>query len=186
MMPRIMRRILQGFFVLLFLTGTAASAAAEGSPLYETLSRRSEVKIYVAATTDVSEKKELNAAALKEAVEKALAARKSIHFKVVPAEADADLAVDTEVKGFHFSETDPVDMLVGVGAAAMDAATIDHFAAAEAAFTVREVKPAKTLWKDTLRASVTDHTMTEPESRQKISERLGEMLMREAFGKKKK
>ena len=184
-MMLLMDRALKTFFILPFLLGSAALASAETPSLYESLSRKSEVKITVATTTDISEKKELDPAVLKDAIEKALTARKSIHFKVVPADA-AELAIDTEVKGFHFSETDPVDMLVGVGGTAMDAATIDHFAASEATFTVRDVKAGTTLWKDTLRASVTHHTMTEAESRQKVSERLAEMLMRAAFGKKKK
>lgn len=186
MMPRIMRRATPIVLVLSLSLLHAAFAAANDSSLYESLSRRSEVKVFVSQPTDVSEKKDLDAAVLKQAIENALGSRKSIHFKAVSAEAEADLAIDTESKGFMFAETDPVDMLVGVGAAAMDAATIDHYGAAEATVTVRDVKKKDTLWKDNVRASVTDHTMTELESRKKVSDKLAEMLMRQAFGKKKK
>ena len=180
-----MRRILYPLFVLSFCLLNASPAAADNS-LYETFSRRSEVKVFVSTPTDVSEKKALDPAVLKASIEKALKDRKSIHFKTDAAESEADLAIDAEVKGFLFSESDPVDMLVGVGAAAMDAATIDHYAAAEAMFTVRDVKGGKVLWKEEVRATVTDHTMTEAESLQKISDHLAEQLMRKAFGKKKK
>ena len=89
-----------------------------------------------ASPTDISEKKALEPAVLKQAVEKALQGRKSIHFSVVPTEAEAELTIDTEVNGFTFSETDPVDMLVGVGAAALDAATIDLRATIHAAWAL--------------------------------------------------
>jgi hypothetical protein len=104
---------------------------------------------------------------------------------VVPSEAEADLALDVEVQGFVFSETDPVDMLAGPAMIAMDAATIDHFAAADALFTLRDVRQPKVLWRQKLHGSVTDHTMTVGESKKKVSDKLGQMLMREAFGRKK-
>jgi hypothetical protein len=181
-----MRHTYNSLLLLAFCALTAATAAAEGASLYESLSRKSEVKIFVSEPKDISEKKALEPSMVKQAVEKALEGRKSIRFKVVPSEAEAELAVDAELKGFLFSETDPIDMLVGVGAAAMDAATQDHYGATEALFTVRDAKNTKVLWKGEVRGSVTDHTMTEPESRQKVSEKLAEQLMREAFGKKKR
>ena len=184
MMPRIMRRSLGLFLFSILLSGGTGDAGTDS--LYETYSRRAEVKVFVSIPTDTSDKKALDPAVLKAALEKSFSERKSIHFHPVPSEADADLALDAETQGFIFSESDPVDMLIGVEAAAMDAATVDHFAAADVLFTVREAKGQKVLWKEKLHASVTDHTMTEAESKDKIAGRLGEVLMREAFGKKKR
>ena len=180
-----MRNRLPVFFALFFVLFSVIPAFAEVNPLYERLSRRPEVKVFVAPPTDISEKKALDPAAVKSALEKAFTERKSIHFKVVPTAEEAEYALDTEVKGFMFTEIDPVDMLVGVGAAALDAATQDHYGATEATFTLRDTKADKTIWKDTLRASVTEHTMTEAESHGRVAEKLGEMLMRTTFGKKK-
>lgn len=160
-------------------------AAAGSVSLYDSLRRRFEIAVFVQTPTDGSGKAALDPALLKPALEKAFRERKSLHFKVVSTEAEADLTVDTQIEGFLFSETDPVDMLVGVGAAAMDAAVQDHFASVEATFIICDVKTKQILWKDKLGASVTDHTMTEVESKDKISEKLGVMLMRAAFGKKK-
>ena len=181
-----MNRVLKVFLILLFGVSGPALAATDGVSLYETLSRRPEVKVYVALPTDVSERKVLDADVLKRVIEKALQGRKSIHFKVVTEESQAELALDTEVKGFLFTENDPVDMLIGVGVAAMDAAVQDHYAAADALFTVRDTKAGKVLWKDEVRATVTHHTMTEIESYRRVSENLAEQLMRKAFGKKKR
>jgi hypothetical protein len=186
MMPGIMRYALCGFLLSVFLFTGPGPAFAQADSLYETLTRRSEVKVFVWPPSDVSEKKGLDPAVLKEALEKSFSGRKSIHFRTVASASEAELALETQINGFLFSETDPVDMLIGVGAAALDAATQDHFASAEALFTVRDLKSGAVLWKDKVNASVTDHTMTEAESRQKVVDRLAEMLMRTAFGKKKK
>ncbi len=180
-----MRNRLPVFFALVSVLFSAPALSAEVNPLYEKLSRQSQVKVYVATPTDVSEKKALEPAALKAALEKAFTERKSIHFKVVPAAEEAEYVLDTEVKGFTFSESDPVDMLMGAAAIALDTATIDHYGTTETTFTLKDAKAGRTVWTDTLRASVTDHTMTEAESHVKVSEKLGEMLMRTAFGKKK-
>ena len=163
-----MRRFVRTTLILMGLGSVCVTVAAQTPSLYETYSRSAEVRVCVAASpsqTETESKSLLEAAILKPALEKAFETRKSIHFHVVPSAEEADLALDFDVQGFVFNETDPVDMLMGAAAVAMDAATQDHFSAADVLFTVRDVKAGnKVLWRDKLHASVTDHTMTVDES----------------------
>jgi hypothetical protein len=157
---------------------------AEPNPLYQELSRGGEVKVYVAPVTDPQGTK-LDVTALHQAFEDALKNRKSIRFAIVPTESEAKLVIEPVIKGFVFSETDPVDMLVGVAAIAMDAATIEHFASTEVTVTVREQNGGRVRWNDTVRASITDAAMSEAEAREKILFRAADLFVRSAFGKKK-
>ncbi len=166
-------------FCLLF----APLASAEPNPLYEQLSRAKEVKISVKTPSDSAASK-LDVAGFKKAIEDALKARKSIRFAPVATEAEAQFVVEADIKGFTFSLTDPVDMLAGVGMAAMDAAKVDHFASTDVRFTVKEIS-GKVRWDDVVHASLTEATMTEEEARVKILDRAATMFMREAFGKNK-
>ena len=176
--------IKRALFLPLFLAVlTLPAQASESNPLYEQLSRAKEVKVYVAVPTDPSGTK-LDTEAFRKAIEQALRDRKSIHFAPVASESEAILVVDSELKGFGFSLTDPVDMLAGVGMAAMDAAKVEHFASVDAKMTVREPSGA-VKWTDTIHASITDPAITETESREKILPRAAEYFVRTAFGKRK-
>jgi len=170
-------------FALLVSMAAAPVWAAEKNPLYEQLSRQREVKICVAPPVD-NGATNLDPEVFRKAVEEALKNRKSIHFTVVASEAEAQFVVETGIKGFVFSLTDPVDMLAGVGMAAMDAAKIDHFASIDAEMAVREASgPVR--WKDTIHASLTEETMSEAEARERIPARCAEVFVRTAFGKNK-
>ena len=166
-----------------FLTFFASVAAAEPNPLYEEFSRSKEVKVFVKFPVDSGASK-LDAERFKTAIENGLKGRKSIHFTAVSSEGDAQLVIESDIKGFMFSLTDPVDMLAGVGMAAMDAAKIDHFASVDARFTVREAS-GKTRWDDVVHASITDEKFTEIEAREQILDRMADVFVRSAFGKKK-
>jgi hypothetical protein len=159
-----------------------ATPALALNPLYEEFSRVKEVAVYVATPTDNGATK-LDTQAFHKALEDTLKARKSIRFAPVAFEQEAKLVVEADFKGFVFSETDPVDMLVGVGAVAADAAIQDHFASTEVVMTVREPS-GKVRWTDTVRASITDHSISEADARVKILERAAELFVRAAFGKK--
>lgn len=178
----IMKKLL--LVISLLVSMTAAPVwAAEKNPLYEQLSRQKEVRVYVAAPVDGGATN-LDPEAFRKAVEEALKNRKSIRFAPVASEAEAQYVVETNIKGFMFSLTDPVDMLAGVGMAAMDAAKVDHFASVDAEMTVREAK-GPVSWKDTIHASITDETMTEEQARERIPARCAELFVRGAFGKNK-
>lgn len=166
-----------------FLTFFASTAAAEPNPLYEEFSRGKEVKVFVKVPADSGTSK-LDAERFKTAIENALKGRKSIRFNVVSSEADAKLVIEADIKGFMFSLSDPVDMLVGVGMAAMDAAKIDHFTATDVHFMVQDAS-GKKRWDDTVHASITDEKFTEAEAREQILDRVADVFVRSAFGKKK-
>ncbi len=166
-----------------FFAFFASAAAAEPNPLYEEFSRVKEVKVFVMFPADSGVSK-LDAQRFKTAVESALKGRKSIHFNVVSSEAEARLVIDSDIKGFLFSLTDPVDMLVGVGMAAMDAAKADHFASADIRFVIREAS-GKIRWEEVVHASITDEKFTESEAREQILDRTADVFVRSAFGKKK-
>jgi hypothetical protein len=166
-----------------FLTIFASAASAEPNPLYEEFSRAKEVKVFVRLPMDSGASK-LDAEGFKTAIETVLKERKSIHFAKAASEAEAKLIVESDIKGFVFSLTDPVDMLVGVGMAAMDAAKVDHFASVDVHYTVRDAS-GKTRYDDVVHASITDEKFTEEEARQQILARVSEVFVRTAFGKKK-
>src|SRR5262245_23315070 len=112
-MPLIVTR--RFLLVLALLLGFCAPSRA--GALYDELSRAKEVKVWAAPFTDPSQTK-LDLEKMRADLGTALKERKSIHFNVLDAETGAKLTIETELKGYTFSLTDPVDMLVGVGAAA--------------------------------------------------------------------
>ncbi len=180
-MPGIMKK--PALLLAVFLAFSASLASADPNPLYEELSRAKDVKIFVKTPVD-SGATLLDKEGFKKAVEEALKARKSIRFQPVATEAEAKFVIEIDLKGFGFSLTDPVDMLVGVGMAVVDAAKIAHFASSDVQFTVKD-RAGKTRWDGIVHASITDEKMTEEESRQKMPARSAEMFMRAAFGKRK-
>lgn len=169
------------FAALLFLMSAPAWA------LEKSLFKRYEgktVKVYV-AVEDGSKGGEVGAALVKEKFEKALASRKSITFKPVSSVEEADLAVDVKVLGFTWTDHDPVDMLMGVGGTAMDAAVIEDYAAVEADTAVREVRSKSVLWKERLFATVTKKPMPRPDSLPIVTEELAKIFLRDCFSKKR-
>ncbi len=154
--------------------------------LYEKYSRMAAVKVFIAQPKEVAISGKIDTAVLKKALEKALSERKSIHFEITESAAEAALSIEADLQGYYFSEHDPVDMLVGVGMAAMDAAKQDHFVRLEADYRVLDAKGGQVLWKDRLIASITDEKMTEDEAKLMILDRAADVFVRSAFGKKKK
>ena len=167
--------------ILSIFLGLQTPAWAADS-LYQELTHTKDVSVFVEPPTDPSQTK-LDTESFRKQIERALHERKSIHFVPAASGADSRLVVQAEIKGFTFSETDPVDMLVGAAAIALDAAKVEHFASIEADFTVREA--GRVRWSDRVRATITDEKMTEPESRTRILERAAHVFVTQAFRKKK-
>ena len=164
----------------------AVQAQAEQASLYEKFSRAKETTVSVSLPTDASTDKKIDVQVLKTEIEKALEARKSVRLKPVADASQAQIVVDAEVNGFQYRDEDPVDMIMGAGPIAMDAIKKEHFVTTEVTFTVKDRAAGTVLWKDKLRGSVTDAAMSEAESPAKVSERISEIFVREAFGRKKK
>ncbi len=185
-MPSIMKRTSLLIMISIFaLSVSAGFVWAETHSLYEKYSRASEVKIFIGQPKEVAISGKIDTTALKKALEKALSERKSIHFKIVESATEAVISIEVDLQGYYFSEHDPVDMLIGVGMAAMDAAKQDHFVRLEADCRVLDAKGGQVLWKDRLTASITDEKMTEDEAKLMILDRTADVFIRSAFGKKK-
>lgn len=159
------------------------SFAADG--LYSEFSGRGVVKVFLQDPTDASAAKKVDLPALKKFVGEALTARKSLKFEIVPSREAADVAVETEVAEYFWTDHDPVDMIMGVGVAAYDAATVEHYARIQAGMAVRDAKTGRVLWKDKLMATVTDGKMPEADGPARASQKLAQDFAVHAFGKKK-
>ena len=143
------------------------------------------VKVYLADVKDSSQTHEVDPKIVKGKLEEALKNRKSIRFQTVDRAEQADLSIETDLKGFFWTDHDPVDMLIGVGAAAMDAAVQEDYARLEADFAVTDVRAHKVLWQNRLTGSVTKKPMPKPDSVPLASEALAKTFLKECFSKKK-
>jgi len=168
---------------LLFLANTGFCQPQSLYPLFE---KKSLVRVAVALPTDVSEQKSVNAGDVKKELESALAARKSIRFQTLPSPEGADLTIDVQITEYYWTDHDPIDMLVGVGAAAMDAAMVENYARLQAVFTVRDAKTQKTLWNDKLMATITGGTLTKENGPAMIAKEMAQVFIRNCFGKKQR
>ncbi len=132
--------------------------------LYKKVTDMSEVKVYVADVKDASEKQNADKKGIKDEIENALATRGSVNFKLVNSPKEADIAVYCDVTENLWTDKDPVDMVTGIGAIAMDAMTDSEYARLTAVFTVIDPKKDKVLWEDTLKATITKKGMSEKDS----------------------
>jgi hypothetical protein len=175
-----MKKISAFFLVALF-----ACSSAHAASLYETYSREASVPFYVESVTDSSKDKKADIVGLKAAIEKAFTERKSIHFKPVTDPKDAKIKITVDVKNYYWSDHDPVDMLVGVGATAMDAAMIEDYAFMEADAKIMDAKGSP-LWSQNLISTVTKKPMSPEQALPLINEDFAKNLLKNAFSKKQR
>ncbi|MBI4432322.1 MAG: hypothetical protein HY592_02425 [Candidatus Omnitrophica bacterium] len=131
----------------------------------------------------MSIEKKADALGLKKSLEEALAARKSIMFEIVNSREQAELFIESRIKGFLYQDNDPIDMIGGLGMAAMDAARNQHYVRLEADIIVTDLKSGQPLWEDSLAATLTADDITPENSPAKINDRLAKLFIRQAFGK---
>ncbi len=163
----------------------ANTGFCQSGSLYPLFDKKPSVRVAVALPTDVSEQKSVSTSGLKKELESALAARKSIRFQTLPSLEGADLTIDVQITEYYWTDHDPVDMLMGVGATAMDAALVENYARLQAVFTVTDVKTQKTLWNDTLMATITGKGLTKENGPAMIAKELAQVFVRSCFGKKR-
>lgn len=175
-------------FKAVFLTAAAlflsAAGWCESASLYPKYSGKADVKVFIGELKDNTGKNEADLAALKTALESAFTERKSIRFRLVPSKAEADIEVRAAVTEFYFTEQDPVDMIAGIGMAAMDAVKQEHYARIQADVSVLDAKNDRALWKSSLKATMTG-MFSAAEARKDIGARLARVFMRDAFSKKR-
>jgi hypothetical protein len=177
-----MKRVMT--FLMFFISLFSATAHADAN-LYQELSRRNEVKVVVQPIKDSSKDHKADTKDLKSKLEKALSERKSIHFKNAQQLSDADIVIKAEILDFYWTDKDPVDMIMGVGAVAMDAMVTENYARMIAHFSISDAKD-KILWQDEVMATITSKTMTAEQSVKMINDDMAKVFVRKAFGKKSK
>lgn len=179
-MEGIMKRITAIVVGILCLTVAQAQAAS----LYESYSRKSSVPFFVESVTDSSKDKKVDVASLKAGVEKALIERKSIKFKKADNPETAQLKIAIDVKEYYWSDHDPVDMIVGVGAVAMDAAMIESYAFMQADVSITDDK-GKALWSENIISTITKKDMSADDARGLIGDDFAKSFIKSAFSKKR-
>lgn len=177
-----MRLKLSAFLAVAGLLVSVGQSAAADS-LYSQFSRKGAVKIFVMEPSDTSPSKKVDPAVLKKQLEDALTGRKSLTFTLAPTREEADVSVETEIVDYYWTNHDPLDMIMGTAGAAYDAVTIENYARLQAVVTVKDTKAGRPLWRDKLRGSVTDKSMSEEDGPKLAGEKLAQQFVVGAFGK---
>jgi len=142
------------------------------------------VKVFVMDVKSSAQAYDIDPALVKTRIEAVLKERKSIKFQVVPAAQEADITVETQIVGFSWSDHDPVDRLMGIGAAAMDAAVVEDYASMEADVTVSDARSKKPLWQKRLFATITKKPMSKTESVPLVTENFVKVFIKDCFSKR--
>lgn len=171
------------FFLTVFTLASAVAHAAQNESLYERFRLSGTVLYAVEDPTAVGEVKNADLPGLKSEIAKTLEGRKSLTFKPADDPLKADVTVEVEVRELHWSPVDPVDMLVGVGAIALDTARQEHYGRMQANVSVKD-KAGRVVWKDKLISTITDNSMSEADAPARLNASLSQLFVREAFGKK--
>jgi hypothetical protein len=169
----------------LFLTSCllASAGIAHADNLFDKYEGTT-VKVFVADIKDSTQDHAMDAQTLKTELQKALTERRSIRFLIVPTAAEAQLTIDTNISEFMWSNNDPIDMLVGVGAVAADAAMVEDYARLQAEVIITDQRTSKIVWKDRVLASVTKKPMSQAESLPLVAEKYAKTFIKNCFSKK--
>ena len=170
--------VLFGVFLAIF------GFSAESSSLFPLLSGR-EVKVHLADVKDLTSAHAVDPALVKAKFEEAMKNRKSIHFQIVENPEEAQITIETILTEFLWTDHDPVDMLLGAGSAALDAAMVEDYARLEADITVTDVRAKKILWKDRVLATVTKKPMSRTDSLPLVTDHLAKTFIKNCFSKRR-
>lgn len=167
------------------LAASSSAHALQEKSLYDRFKGKS-VKVYVAPVEDATAEKVVSTDLLKTQLEAALKARRSISFALVPTPEEADITISASISEYLWTDSDPIDMLIGIGGTAMDAAVTEDYARLQANFTVTNVKSSRPLWKERVMATVTKKPMSQTDSIPLVAEGLAQQFVQTAFAKTKK
>lgn len=176
-----MQKFLLGLGLVIGVTVAMPAWAATGS-LYSRFEGKT-VKTYLADVTDESSGHEVDPALLKASLRQALESRKSTRFVLVNSPEEADIRIDTAIQGYFWTDHDPVDMLMGTAAIAMDTAVIEDYASVEARVAVTDLKSSKILWDNKFSASVTKKPMSQADSIPLVCGDFAKTFIKKCFGK---
>ncbi len=170
-----------GAFLFLF---QFSQADALESSLFSRFSGKT-VKVFVAEVKDATAEHDMDLAQVKSRIEAGLKDRKSIRFQIVPSAEEADLVMETNIVTFNWSDHDPIDMLVGVGGTAMDAAVVEDYAAVQADVTVLDAKSKRALWRKRMFATITKKPMSKAESVPLVTDNFVKAFIKDCFSKRR-
>ena len=171
------------FLLALFIY---SSAHAEAESLYFKFKDYSVVSACVLDPKDQSHSEKVKTSGLKQAIEKALLDRKSIRFQIASTPKNADILIETTVTEYYWTDHDPVDMLMGVGATAMDAAIVENYVRLQADIIVKDAKKNTVLWRERVMATITGGKLTEENAPHLINERMAKVFIKACFAKTRK
>lgn len=172
------------FFLTVFIYQAQPVFAAPAT-LYNQFGGKT-VKVFVDEIKDSTQNHKVNPADIRARLSEALTGRKSIRFQMVDSPGNADLVIHVDLKDFFWSNHDPVDMIAGLGATAMDVAVVEDYAKLDADFTVTDARTGKPLWQDRVIATITKKPMSEIESLPLVTEDLAKVFIKQCFGKKRR
>ena len=90
-----------------------------------------------------------------------------------------------DLRGFFWTDHDPVDMLIGAAATAMDAAVVEDYASMTGYFEVVDTRSGKILWKAESTGNITKKPMSRQDSVPLVSDELVQSFIKSCFGKSK-
>ena len=147
--------------------------------------RKKTISVYVENCTNSTDNKNIDVADLKKRIEHAFLTRMSHKFEIAKKESDADIILKGDIFEYYWTEEDPIDMVYGAGAIAMDVVKKDHYVRMQINFSIFLPDTGRRLWNRRLKATITNPTMTEKQSYDMANERMVEVLMRALFKKPK-
>lgn len=177
--------LIRAVFVSIFcFVLTAPHAQAASDNLFERYEGKS-VKVYIADPVDASKDHKVPPAVLKSAIEQGLRDRKSIRFALVQDPSQADLKIESSIKGFVWMDHDPVDMLMGTAAIASDAVLVQDFARVDVDWSVSDLKKNRIVWSGSVSGDITKKPMSEADSIPLVTKDVVKSFIRECFGRRR-
>jgi len=151
--------------------------------LYDELSEKESVKVYVEKIKDSSDNTGADTIALRKLLEDELFARMTITFDIVPKREEADISVGCDITEFLWTGEDPIDNIAGAGPILIGAVTKSNYACMQAVFTVTDVKKGKPMWEKKLKATIRDNSMGPAESVYMLNERMVKIFFRDCLSR---
>lgn len=176
------KKVLLASFIVALTAYQAAAAASVD--IKQWTDGNKPVKVYVSAVTNESGQAQILPEDFKKVLESSIRNRKSVKFDIVTDPLAGDFKIAAVIKKYSYSDTDPINSVVGPSAIILDAATTENYAEMGVDFTVTSAKNGNVVWKDNVFDYV-ERTMTPAESIPLVYDKVARRFLWKAFGKGK-
>lgn len=149
------------------------------------LSKVDTIKIYVEDIQISTGDNKIKVKDLQDQISKALKDRISTDFVIVTNPAEALVILKSDIIEYYWTLVDPIDQIHSYGAIAKDILIKEHYVRMTIEFSLLYVPTDKVIWEMPVKATITDKDMTEEESYSLINDRMGKVLLRNLFKKKR-